>query len=528
MAAWAARKRPAFLGGAMPLSYGSHGEGNCGGDVVRVAHWKSSVAWGRCLPTLTDIRRMRTCILRNLAAVNISIIRSRLHETSAKCDTIFACRYASLAFSLFFEPCLERVKCDPRTLADDYYVMFPMLCFDSLFLTSSSLNSGRAGASVKLDPIGAEMYLAASPPLYVSPLMGPLDVSSARQSASRRTFTQRSRQFQGLEFDFSAMTLSPAIVRAAATMSDSFGRKNTLTPKATLGTAPPSAPLRSCLVIRPEVIDTAPTNETASNDEEEPTIDDDQVPTSPSRTSAKKRVVFADAKGLSLTQVKMMTEPSDCPPRWTAEFLEQVTGGASAEVGADRWELTFAQPASDYLDFRSRLERQNVSLENVVVNDADQQLIGTVKVKNLSYSKQVTIRVTFDAWQSHTDVEATFAPCGLQNSPSNGTISLFDTFSFKVQIPAQVASNKIQFCVRFTCDAGEFWDNNIGRNYVIVKPVEKPVKNKTTAISRPPLNRHLKAAAKKCPDIYSQSPRKVDLWSDFASWNHLVNDSPYW
>ena len=28
----------------------------------------------------------------------------------------------------------------------------------------------------------------------------------------------------------------------------------------------------------------------------------------------------------------MMKEPSDYPPRWTAEFLEQVTGGALAEV----------------------------------------------------------------------------------------------------------------------------------------------------------------------------------------------------
>ena len=54
------------------------------------------------------------------------------------------------------------------------------------------------------------------------------------------------------------------------------------------------------------------------------------------------------------------------------------------DVGADRWELTFSQPASDYLEFRNRLDQQNVSLENVVVREADQQLVGSIKVIFLS------------------------------------------------------------------------------------------------------------------------------------------------
>ena len=77
----------------------------------------------------------------------------------------------------------------------------------------------------------------------------------------------------------------------------------------------------------------------------------------------------------------MMTEPSDYPPRWTAEFLEQVTGGALAEVATQRWRPTFRQPASDYPDFRQRLDAQNVSLENVYVRESDQNLVGTIKVR---------------------------------------------------------------------------------------------------------------------------------------------------
>ena len=246
--------------------------------------------------------------------------------------------------------------------------------------------------------------------------------------------------------------------------------------------------------------------------------------------------MFADDKGLSLTQIKMMTEPSDCPPRWTAEFLEQVTGGASAEVAADRWELSFAQSASDYLDFRSRLDKLNLSLENVVLQEADQQLVGTVKVKNLAFSKKVTVRITFDNWQTQTDFEATFAtPSGLQGGSNTPTINLFDTFSFKIPIPTLVPSNRIQFCVRFTCEAGEFWDNNGGKNYVIVKPVIEEKKNAAiNGIRSASINNKLGAnssrlqAGNKYSDIMTPGAKVVDYWAEFASWNHLVNDSPYW
>lgn len=408
--------------------------------------------------------------------------------------------------------------------------------------------------------VDVEMYLAASPPLFVSPLMGPLDVSSGRSAFRRQPITttvsssNRNRQqlsnnntsssissFNGINsLDFSGMTLSPAFMRSAA---ESFGRRNLPRPFQRNGGAPviTNAPLRSCLVIRSDVTESSATSTCSAaasttdpkreeKVESEPSSPVSEEPSSP--TKLKKRVVFADAKGLSLTQVKTMTEPSDCPPRWTAEFLEQVTGGASAEVAADRWEMTFAQPASDYLDFRSRLDKQNLSLENALIQEADQQLVGTVKVKNLSFSKQVTVRITFDNWLSHTDVDATFAPSGLQGATSGAAINLFDTFSFKIPIPAVVPSNRIQFCLRFSSDAGEFWDNNAGKNYVIVKPIIESLKignNRINGANKIGINglSNSSRMTAKYSDLLSPGS-KVDYWTDFASWNHLVNDSPYW
>ena len=85
-----------------------------------------------------------------------------------------------------------------------------------------------------------------------------------------------------------------------------------------------------------------------------------------------------------------------------------MTGGAHVDVGADRWELTFSQPASDYLEFRNRLDQQNLSLENVVVREADQQLVGSIKVNpgvKFKYSEEswdvLRPKIAFKKKQNH-------------------------------------------------------------------------------------------------------------------------------
>ena len=63
-------------------------------------------------------------------------------------------------------------------------------------------------------------------------------------------------------------------------------------------------------------------------------------------------MVFADDKGLSLTQIRIMSEPSNVPPLWSIEFLAQVTQGLISPELTEEWTINFRQPASDYLDFR--------------------------------------------------------------------------------------------------------------------------------------------------------------------------------
>lgn len=224
-----------------------------------------------------------------------------------------------------------------------------------------------------------------------------------------------------------------------------------------------------------------------------------------SPTRLKKRVVFADDQGHPLTHIRLLTERSDCPPKWTADFLEQVTGGAKAEAVTDQWELAFPQPASDYLGMRQKLEKENVCLENVLIKEAENRVIGTVKVRNLSFHKQVRIRYTTDHWITHEDVECSFVP-----STATSSYDIYDTFSFSLPLPSSNQADKIEFCLCYTCEHAEYWDNNNNKNYVLVSFRSKRVDGDM----------------RKPDDVYDVT---LDSWSEFASWNHLsISDSPYW
>lgn len=172
-----------------------------------------------------------------------------------------------------------------------------------------------------------------------------------------------------------------------------------------------------------------------------------------------------------------MKEPSNVPPLWANNFVAKVlksreTSSPCTKVlsnsGQYPWEMCFAQPASDYLTYRRKLDQEGVSLENVIIREADQCLVGTVKVKNVAYDKEVIIRVSSDCWVTHEDVHCSFVeqPGARQTTLTN----LYDTFRFNLTLP--VKSNVIEFCVRYRTDGSEFWDNNDSKNYIVKKKQE--------------------------------------------------------
>ncbi|XP_040898487.1 protein phosphatase 1 regulatory subunit 3C [Toxotes jaculatrix] len=182
-----------------------------------------------------------------------------------------------------------------------------------------------------------------------------------------------------------------------------------------------------------------------------------------------KRVVFADSRGLSLTAVRVFSdeeEQSDLDLLPSLQGLESMTEDSysctvSTCCPGTQLKLGFPQPSADFHAFRVKLAESMVILENCSITE--QALRGTVRVRNISFQKDVRVRITFDSWQSYRDV-----PCTYVQKRFGGPQT--DIFEFEIAIPKVLdAKRKIEFCLRYLPGGHSepFWDNNSGQNYSI-------------------------------------------------------------
>ena len=125
----------------------------------------------------------------------------------------------------------------------------------------------------------------------------------------------------------------------------------------------------------------------------------------------KKKVRFADDCGKALELIRVMTEPSDFPPKINPAIIRRYRKAAKAfaasassvsekcnvlstdeETSDDdedelysskkhaSWKIGFTQPASEYVKFRESLEKNKVALENVMLRNDHCKMLGTIKV----------------------------------------------------------------------------------------------------------------------------------------------------
>lgn len=182
-----------------------------------------------------------------------------------------------------------------------------------------------------------------------------------------------------------------------------------------------------------------------------------------------KRVVFADSCGLSLTAVREFSNeegPSDLDLLPSLQDLGSMTeDGYSCTVSTccpgTRLKLGFQQPSTDFQAFRAKLEKSMVTLESCSVSD--QALRGTVRVRNISYQKDVRVRITFDSWQSYRDEACAYLPQRFGGPQT-------DIFEFDIALPKVLdAKRNVEFCLFYLPGrhSEPFWDNNNGENYSI-------------------------------------------------------------
>ncbi|XP_068424884.1 protein phosphatase 1 regulatory subunit 3C-B-like [Clinocottus analis] len=254
--------------------------------------------------------------------------------------------------------------------------------------------------------------------------------------------------------------------------------------------------------------------------------------------AGKKKVVFADTKGMSLTAIHVFSKFDDEPyqSKRCRDIGEDLQFDMTDLEAATRdlkispmrnLALDFKQPSADYLDFRNRLIHNSVCLENCSLQE--RSLTGTIKVRNLGFEKSVQLRATFDSWASFTDVECTFMN-NIYNSQDT------DTFAFVLDLPLHIPPEKqVEFCIRFQSQGQTFWDNNDGKNYVLrhggCNGEDLNVHMAPTSVEQGKATEHRHGGVKVLEMEFDQygSPRMSSgIFPGWQSWGQIQNAVPYW
>ncbi|XP_029306445.1 protein phosphatase 1 regulatory subunit 3C-B [Cottoperca gobio] len=254
--------------------------------------------------------------------------------------------------------------------------------------------------------------------------------------------------------------------------------------------------------------------------------------------AGKKKVVFADTKGMSLTAIHVFSKFDDEPYKnkrcrgitedLQFDMTDLETATMDLKISSVRnLALDFKQPSADYLDFRNRLIQNSVCLENCSLQQ--RSLTGTIKVRNMGFEKSVQLRATFDSWAGFTDVE-----CSFMNNVYSCQDT--DTFAFVLELPAYIPPHKrVEFCICFKAQDQIFWDNNDDKNYVL-KHVgwngeDLNILTPTTSLEQRKPSEFRNGGVKVLEMEFDQfgSPRMSSgLFPGWQSWGQIDNAVPYW
>ncbi|OCT82289.1 protein phosphatase 1 regulatory subunit 3D [Xenopus laevis] len=182
----------------------------------------------------------------------------------------------------------------------------------------------------------------------------------------------------------------------------------------------------------------------------------------------KKVVRFADSLGLELTSVRHFSDAD--VPNVPNHVLAGLRCREACPAGAELSTLLFrAPPSTPHLeplfidpctkpDFVELVKQRRVCLESLRTDPFS--ISGELRVLNLSYEKEVTVRYTVDSWKTSSEVQATY-----QRGCSD---RYTDRFSFKLLCLALInKESMLEFAIRYRVCGAEYWDNNAGENYMV-------------------------------------------------------------
>jgi len=108
---------------------------------------------------------------------------------------------------------------------------------------------------------------------------------------------------------------------------------------------------------------------------------------------------------------------------------------------------------------------QPVRVERVFLSADNKTLVGSVSVANLAFNKYVVARFTLDYWKTTSEVVAEFNHDVRQPKQTDGR----DRFNFNIKLAdlANLEAKTMFFCVKYSVNGQEYWDNNNSTNYQV-------------------------------------------------------------
>ncbi|XP_063250993.1 protein phosphatase 1 regulatory subunit 3A [Prinia subflava] len=221
-------------------------------------------------------------------------------------------------------------------------------------------------------------------------------------------------------------------------------------------------------------------------------------------TNISRKVSFADAFGFDLVSIKEFNI-------WEFPNTEQENYTEDEVFPQDEFFFSqqFTLPTSQE-ELLQKVREQKVVLESVLLLPGVTCMNGIVRVLNVSFEKQVYVRMTLNNWLSYYDILAEFMP----NSCGSET----DQFCFKISLvpPFQKDGIKVEFCIRYETSVGIFWANNDDKNYTLICHKKETVPKVDNKPQKEVTDRCLKGCLK------TTQSRKEEILStsDDGTWNN--------
>ncbi|KHN97113.1 uncharacterized protein MAM_05222 [Metarhizium album ARSEF 1941] len=130
-----------------------------------------------------------------------------------------------------------------------------------------------------------------------------------------------------------------------------------------------------------------------------------------------------------------------------------------------------------------------VRLEKVWLSNDHKSLLGSITVSNLAFHKSVVCRFTMDYWKTVSEVSAEYS----HEIRPRHSLEGHDRFTFAIKLSdmADLESKTLFFCIRYTVNGQEYWDNNSSTNFQVdfkKKYLQQNGKQNFQGASSKPLN----------------------------------------